>query len=83
MRDIEHELAARENDGLDLDLVRELIMQKLKFAWTSTEELADARKALYEERKLPKKRSVWKRRSAAVQRAASPRRRKTSQSMAS
>jgi hypothetical protein len=53
VRDIEHELAARENDGLDLDLVRELIMQKLKFAWTSTEESADARKALYEETETP------------------------------
>ena len=35
VRDIEHELAARESDGLDLDLVRELILQKLKFAWVS------------------------------------------------
>ena len=55
VRDVEQELAARESDGLDLDLVRELILQKLKFAWTaeSAEDSGAARKALYKETETP------------------------------
>ena len=38
VRNVETEVAAWESDGLDLDLVRELIMQKLKFAFAGKEE---------------------------------------------
>jgi hypothetical protein len=51
VRDVERELANLDDQGLDLDLVRELILSKLKFSFNggdSAEETAEQRKALYQ-----------------------------------
>ena len=55
VREVEHEVDELDGQVAELDLVRELIMQKLKDAWVSesAEESADARKALYDETETP------------------------------
>lgn len=52
VRDVEREIANLDGEVADLDLLSELILQKLTFAFKggeSAEELAEARKAAYEE----------------------------------
>ena len=48
VRDVEAEIANLADQVADTDLVRELVLQKLKFAWELTEDSADARKTFYE-----------------------------------
>jgi hypothetical protein len=51
VRDVEREIANLDDQGLDLDLVRELILSKLKISFNggdSAEETAEQRKALYQ-----------------------------------